>query len=573
MNDIRIAENNPIEGISKTDEKQRIKSSQESNASKWHAINWKEVYQKVEEKQNNISIAMMENNLKLMYQLQRSLIDSFEARAMAIRKVVTNSGGKTPGIDNVTLDSPEQYYDMIAEIWLVVKNPRTYKAEPLKRVLIPKANGDLRPLGIPTIKDRVVQALYHLAVDPAVEAKSDKYSFGFRKKRSTHDAIAYFRHYMDKSVSPRLVLEADISKCFDRIDHEFLMKHTPICDKSVLRQWLESGVIEQGKYRQTNEGTPLGGIISPTLCNIALNGLEETIKSQFKDPGKRTSSKVQVIRYADDVVITGKNEEILSKCKQIMEKFIGERGLQLNQTKTRISNIEDGIDLLGFNISRKVWRTGMNRTNQQKDVLIIKPTLKAMKSIREKIAKTFKEMNTMDQIIMKLNPILRGWIEHKRISWHSTEAFIDLNKYIWERVRTKFIKGRPGRTSQRRNYKDVKGDSGWIGQSGKVLLDPIKINTIRYKIMKIDLNPYLLENREYFEKKKESRVLSAIRSKLFKRYDNKCEVCNQSLLGFEKVEIHHIKPRKEGGSNDIRNLKPLHRICHIKVTHDKQNNW
>jgi RNA-directed DNA polymerase len=549
--------------------------SRKSMSEKWHAINWKEVYLFVETKQNDIAIAMMGNDLKKVYQIQRSLIESFEARALSVRKVVTNSGGKTSGVDNVVLNSPQQYYEMIVEAREIIRNPKQYIAKPLRRVLIPKANGDKRPLGIPTIRDRIIQAIYHLAVDPAVEAKSDRFSFGFRKKRSTHDAIAHFRNYMDKKVSPRLVLEADITKCFDRIDHGFLMEHTPICDKSVLYQWLTSGVIEQGKFRQTEGGTPQGGIISPTLCNVALNGLEDTIKSTFKDPSKRTSAKIQVIRYADDVVITGKNEEILEKCREKMEEFIGKRGLQLNQTKTRISRIEEGIDLLGFNISRQLWKSGMNRRNQQPDTLIIKPTEKSVKSIKEKITKAFKELDTMDTIIMKLNPILRGWIEHKRISWHSAKIFLQLNVFIWNMIRTKFVKSRYGRSSQRMNYKEIKGDRGWTGKSGKVLLDPIKINTIRCRPMKVDLNPYLTENKEYFDKKKELRILSAIRTKLFRKYDNKCAVCQQTLLGSEKVEIHHIKPKTEGGSNTINNLMPLHRICHIKVTHDKKkkNNW
>lgn len=179
---------------------------------------------------------MMNDNIKKVYQIQRSLIESFEARAAAVRKVITNSGGKTPGVDGKVLNSPQQYYEMIIEAREIIRNPKKYVAKPLRRVLIPKTNGDTRPLGIPTIKDRVIQAIYHLAIDPAVEAKSDKFSFGFRKRRSTHEAVAHFRNYMDKRVSPRLVLEADITKCFDKIDHNFLMKHTPICDKTVLEQ-------------------------------------------------------------------------------------------------------------------------------------------------------------------------------------------------------------------------------------------------------------------------------------------------------------------------------------------------
>lgn len=567
MNNTKL-NNSDLAEIKHSDTKNETERQALISSQRWHSLNWKEIYRVVEEKQNAIASAMIKNDTKAVYQIQRLLVTSFEARALAVRKVITNTGGKTPGIDNIILDKPEQYYDMIKEILEIVQQPGEYIAKPIRRILIPKENGGTRPLGIPTIKDRIVQAVYHLAVDPAVETRSDKFSFGFRKKRSTHDAIAYFRNYMDKTISPRWVLEADITKCFDKINHEYLLKHTPICDKNVLKQWLKSGAIEQGKYRPTQEATAQGTIISPTLCNVALNGLEETIKNQFRDPSKRTSAKIQVIRYADDVVITGKNKEILEKARQIMEEFIGKRGLQLNKTKTRISDITDGIDLLGFNVSRKLFKSNMNRKNSQQDVLIIKPSNKSILSIRNKITKAFKELNTMDEIIMKLNPILRGWIEHKRISWHSQTTFRNLNKFIWEQVRTKFVKSKPARSSQRINYKEIKGEGGWTSRSGKVLLDPMKISTIKFRLMKLDLNPYLIENKKYFEEKKESRILSAIRSKLFKKYDNKCTVCQQSLLGNEIIEIHHIKLKKEGGTNSIRNLMPLHRICHIKITHE-----
>lgn len=134
-------------------------------------------------------------------------------------------------------------------------------------------------------------------------------------------------------------------------------------------------------------------------------------------------------------------------------------------------------------------------------------------------------------------------------------------------MRTRFVKSRAKRTSTRTNYKGLRNSLGWLDEEGKTLLDPARIKTIRYKIKRTDLNPYLAEHREYFEKRKKEKLESKIRLKLFKKYNNTCPVCNESLLGLEKVEIHHIKPKKEGGKNTIRNLQPLHRICHVKITH------
>lgn len=199
------------------------------------------------------------------------------------------------------------------ELLEITTKPSAYRAQPLKRVEIPKPGStEKRPLGIPTLIDRAVQAVYLFAVDPVVEAKSDKNSYGFRKHRSTHDAVAAVRHDLDKKTAPNWVLEADISKCFDRISHDFLMEHTPICDKSVLHQWLKSGVMKGKILEKTEDGTPQGGIISPTLCNITLNGLEKEVALHFPN-FRGISAGVHLVRYADDVVVTGKNEAILKK--------------------------------------------------------------------------------------------------------------------------------------------------------------------------------------------------------------------------------------------------------------------
>lgn len=302
----------------------------------------------------NMIVEMVEKKAptKRIYDLQRRLITSFEARALAVRKVITNSGGKTAGVDKVILEKPEQYYLALGELKKIVEQPNKYRAKPLRRVYIPKPNGEQRPLGIPTIMDRILQALYLMAIDPIVEQKSDPNSFGFRKERSTIDAIVHFRNYMNKRVAPEWILEADISKCFDNISHEFLMRNTPICDKHILEEWLKSGIMYQGQYSDTKEGTPQGGVISPTLGNIALNGLEDYIKSRFPR-NDACNSKIKVVRYADDIVITGRDEKTLLKCKQLLEEFLKERGLELSQKKTKITNIRTGIDFLGFNILKR----------------------------------------------------------------------------------------------------------------------------------------------------------------------------------------------------------------------------
>jgi RNA-directed DNA polymerase len=341
---------------------------------------------------------------------------------LAIRHVATSSGAKTPGIDNVVWKTPEDKAKALETLGNIIKTPNTYKASPLKRIMIPKTNSnELRPLGIPTLTDRSVQALYLLALDPAIETNSDARSFGFRKFRSQHDAIAYIRSTLDKKSSASFILEADIAKCFDNISHQFLMDNTPTPHKHVLEQWLKSGYVFEGKFYETKAGTPQGGIISPLLCNLALNGLEKQIMDTFPSR-KRTPltqgglkkdgvlNKVNFCRYADDFIVTGGSEEILNQIRLIIEEFLKPRGLELKEAKTRIVSIETGFNFLGFNICRKPFNPRLNKMSKsnQETVLIIKPAVSAIKKVKTKISNIIHKNPQLGKIILELNPLLRG---------------------------------------------------------------------------------------------------------------------------------------------------------------------
>ena len=262
----------------------------------------------------------------------------------------------------------------------------------------------MRPLGIPTMIDRAVQAVYHLGVDPAVEARSDKNSFGFRKSRSTHDAVTAIRMIMDKTTHPHWIVEADITKCFDRISHEFLMKETPIRHKHVLEQWLKAGIMEELNFIESAEGTPQGGIMSPTLCNIALNGLESTIR-KANPLIKGITQGVNVIRYADDMIITARTQETAIKNKKILAEFLSERGLELNDKKTSITHIKKGFDFLGFNFKRLPKDSRFNADTNQETVLIIKPSKKGITKLVNNIKQSITKYKPIEKIIADLNPI------------------------------------------------------------------------------------------------------------------------------------------------------------------------
>lgn len=578
--------------------------------SNWHNIPWKEFNKKVQDLQNKIVKARLENNMKLVYQLQNQLVTSLEGRAIAIRNVVTSSplpslpspvgsgvkgkgigdGAKTPGVDNITWTTPEQRMKAIELLGNITKNPNTYKSSPLKRIMIPKANSTkLRPLGIPTMLDRAVQAVYLLAVDPVVETNSDKNSFGFRKFRSQHDAIAYIRSILDKKVSPNYILEADISKCFDKISHKFLLQNTPICHKHVLNQWLSSEYIFENKLFSTTEGTPLlkerDGIISPLLCNVALNGMEELIRNAF--PARKvvdgSRPKVNLYRFADDLIVTGTNKQTLIQIKQIIEEFLKIRGLELKDSKTRIVTISTGFNFLGFNISRKPFNPRLNKKTYQKTVLIIKPSDKAIESIKLKIREIISKNNELAVIIKEINPLLRGWGNYFGVSYHSQATFISVGHFVWTLMLKWVIKKHPNMSTMKAVSKYIvtgktASNHKWVWGITKKNTEEMNRLTIFniseivikiHKLLKLDLNPYLLENKAYFQKRIISRNSAKFREAIYKKYNHLCPICGESLHNGEKVELHHIKPAKEGGEYSMSNIQPLHQICHISITHNK----
>jgi RNA-directed DNA polymerase len=549
----------------------RISQEERQHAKSWHKIDWRKAEKELKDLQEKIVIATNNGKYKEMYKLQRELINSFSCRALAVRKVVTNTGVRAAGVDKIVWKGPKDYWQAINRLKEIVGKPNEYKCQPFRRVYVPKVNSkEMRPLGIPTLIDRTVQAIYYFAIDPVVETKSDLNSYGFRKGRSTHDAITALRNHLDKKNHPHWILEADISKCFDKISHNFLLEHTPICHKNVLKEWLKCGVMEELKYMDTYTGTPQGGVISPLLGNIALNGIENLIKDNNPLKGG-ISSGVHIIRYADDMVITGKNKEIIWKNKQILANFLKERGLELNEKKTLITHIKNGFDFLGFNIRRYKYNPRLNKVTDQDTVLVIKPSRKGINKLKINICNVISKDKPIERIISDINPILRGWGEHKRISYHSQEVFITLDHYIYYKM-IQWLKRHKG--SKRRKISNylIRTDTrkwNW-GKSSKLkTLNLGEIPIISVKPLKLDINPYLTKNIEYFNKRRERLINAKFRKAIYKKFNHLCPECGESLYNGELIELHHVIPQKIGGKYSIKNIQPLHQICHQKVTHSK----
>ena len=316
----------------------------------WTDIDWVRCEAAVQKLQGRIVKAQKEGRPGKVKALQWTLTHSFYAKALAVKRVTSNKGKNTVGVDKVLWTTPNAKMGAVADL-----KRRGYNPQPLRRVHIKKSNGKLRPLGIPTMKDRAMQALYLMALNPVAETTADRHSYGFRRERCTVDAIVQCHTILSKEVSPQWILEGDIKGCFDHISHQWLLDNIPT-DKVMLCKWLESGFVFNRQLFPTEEGTPQGGIISPTLANMALDGLQAMLAENFKL--RRTkmgyfNPMVNLVRYADDFIITCSDRETLETLvRPAVSEFLQARGLTLSEEKTKITHIDEGFDFLGFNVRK-----------------------------------------------------------------------------------------------------------------------------------------------------------------------------------------------------------------------------
>jgi len=449
-------------------------------SSSWLQIQWTKVEKTVKRLQTRIAKATKEKRWNKVKRLSYLLAHSHSAKLLAVRTVTTNRGKRTPGVDNVLWATAES--KMEAALSLTDKR---YHAKPLRRVLIEKKGKTTkRPLSIPCMCDRAMQALYAIVLQPIAETIGDTHSFGFRIGRCAQDVLGYIFTILSNKYSPVWILEGDIKGCFDHISHDWLIKNIPM-DKSVLKQFLKAGYVYEDKLFSTNEGTPQGGIISPILANMALDGIQKLLSDNFK--GK----KVNFARYADDFIVTAETKEVAEQAKELIRDFLKQRGLELSEEKTVITHINDGFDFLGWNFRK------YNGT------LIIKPSKKSIGNLLDKLSKVIKygAAHSQDELIKSLNPILRGWTNYHKCSCAKKvfsaighELFLKLARWAQHRHHNKSRKW-----IYDKYWHSEKGRD-WVFKTDKEeLFNVASVPIRRHTYLNSNMNPFL--NQEYFMKR------------------------------------------------------------------------
>jgi RNA-directed DNA polymerase len=530
----------------------------------WHDIDWHAAHSNVRRLQARIVKATQEGKWGKVKALQHLLTRSFSGKALAVKRVTENQGKDTPGVDKDIWDTPQKKAKAIRELW-----QRGYRPLPLRRVYIPKKNGKMRLLSIPTMKDRAMQALYLLALDPVAETSADPNSYGFRSERSTADAMVQCYNIFGNRYSARYVLEGDIRSCFDKISHEWVLAHIPM-EKGILQKWLKAGYIDKQVLYPTEEGTPQGGICSPVIANMTLDGLEVLLKKHFKH------QKVNMVRYADDFIISGATQQLLEEeIKPLVVDFLQERGLELSQEKTVITHIQDGFDFLGQNV-RKYG-----------EKFLIKPAPKNVKAFLQKIRTTIKAHTSAraGDLIEKLNPMIRGWAVYHRHQV-SKRIFTQADSAIFQAL-WKWAKRRhPGKSKQwiKEKYFQTKGDRNWVF-TGEVLRPDGSFQTCwlfsaehmpikRHTKIKAEANPYDSQWETYFEERLGVKMANTLLGRrkllyLWKQQDGICPICQEKITKITGWNTHHLIWKSKGGKDGVDNCVLLHPNCHRQVHSQK----
>jgi RNA-directed DNA polymerase len=563
----------------------------------WDKIEWAQPYSKIRRIQRRIYKASRLGETKKVWFLQKQLITSPHAKLIAVQIATTlNKGKSTPGIDVYLPTSTDEKLKMAKMLEV------NGKSNPIKRVWITKPrNIEKRPLGISTIQDRAKQALCKLALEPEWEAKFESNSYGFRPGRRPHDAIeAIFlnlRHNTDK-----LVFDADIRKCFDKIDHDALLAkiQTFHLMETQIKSWLVAGVFdelaESPKTSIPTMGTPQGGIISPLLCNIALHGLENHLTEFVENlnikphpdaaTGKRTKRRaLGFIRYADDFVIIHQNPTIMNLLIKETENWLSKMGLEISSEKSKLKRASQSFNFLGFQIAYVV--------KHNKFKVKIVPSKKNCKALFEKTRQCISrnKASSAFKLITKLRPILLSWGNYFKYC-ECSKTFMNIDNVVYQQIRAWVFRRavRQGRNAvkqkyfpENRTYK-FQGrvyNPNWIlngvqaqksHKKPKTVFLP-KIQWIKSEnYVKVKGNASVYDgNHVYWVTRTSLHSIYSTRVKnLIRKQNSKCSYCKKLFTVTDIMEVDHKIPRFKGGKDAYDNLQLLHAYCHKQKTKEDQ---
>ncbi len=506
----------------------------------WNAINWKRVYRIVKNLRQRIFRASRAGDLRKVRSLQRLMLRCWSNVLESVRRVTqVNQGKHTPGIDKILVKTPEARGGLCRKL----SHLELHKVHPVRRVYIPKKKGT-RPLGIP-----------------------EGTSYGFRPGRGCHDAIEKIFRIARSNTTRPWVLDADIKGAFDHIEQAALLEvigNFPA--RGLIKQWLKAGYVEHGSLHPTESGTPQGGVISPVLLNVALHGMEHALGIRYTARGQ-TPGPYALVRYADDLVVFCPTREKAEEAKERLADWLKKRGLQLSEDKTRLSHLTEGFNFLGFSI-RHYATPNSSRSGYK---LLIKPSQNAVNQLKRRLKGIWRQQvgTPTGRLIKALNPIVRGWSQYFRTGV-AKEIFADLDDFMYQRAK-RYVKRRHPTQSGRWRTAKYWGQAHEDRQNRWVFMDKETDSTlhkfawtriVRHRMVPQNYSPDDPSLKDYWQQRRmrdapEKRQHRA----LFRQQHGLCPVCHQPLANGEELHVHHEIPKHGGGTDDLANLRLLHRYC------------
>jgi RNA-directed DNA polymerase len=545
------------------------KAPEQHQSEAWNELPWRKLEKHVYRIQKRIYRAKQAGKTRAVQKLQKLLMKSKAARLLAVRRVTQdNRGKKTAGVDGVKSVKPAQRLTMTEMIH--PKYNKWYKPKPARRVWIPKPGKDeKRPLGIPTMLDRALQALAKMAIEPEWEAIFEPHSYGFRPGRSLHDAMSQIHQYTCQK--EKYILDADIKGCFDNINHQRLLSKIQAIPfiKHLVEGWLKMGVMnEEKEFEPTKAGTPQGGVISPLLANIALHGMEQDLIEAYS----YKEGYPQIVRYADDFVIFHEKEHGILKAKRVVEEWVKQVGLELKPSKTRFSHTlrpyegNVGFDFLGYTVRQFPVGKHKSSRNQHRKILGFKVIIRPSKeTIKNHIAETKRiirkhRSSPQEVLIVKLSPVVRGWANSYRTQ-ASKHTFEICDYHLWRQLR-RWAKYRLGGGTRKQRVKKYWKDGKFAANEKYRLRMHSETPITRHINVEGSRSPYDGDRAYWSKRLRNHPMLKTVQGILLKRCKGKCVYCGLDFRDGDILEVDHHVPLYLGGKDTLDNKNILHRHCH-----------